>query len=239
MCLSFDPRIGSNRHKFKTPLLLSKIVVGWTSESCIQALWRGSKRAFPDKVSGCSAPKPHQNLIRRGGWSGAEPQVYALILAPLWAAHVEPSSSLKEYSCSSRLRLSDLGYCRTGESVLLQTELENRELRLNYSRPERTSPQEIIDSVKEVEAQMVVPLLTGTRVSKGLTQRQLAQAIGCSQGRISKLGVRPGRRFAIARPHRLYAGDRRERLVNDRCADLSGAHQASCSSTATIVRRTS
>jgi len=49
------------------------------------------------------------------------------------------------------------------------------------------TPQEIIDSVKEVEAQMVVPLLTGMRVSKGLTQRQLAQAIGCSQGRISKL----------------------------------------------------
>ena len=34
---------------------------------------------------------------------------------------------------------------------------------------------------------MVVPLLTGMRVSKGLTQRQLAQAIGSSQGRISKL----------------------------------------------------
>ena len=71
MCLSFDPRIGSNRHKFKTPLLLSKIVVGWTSGSCIQALWRGSKRAFPDEVSGCSAPKAHENLVRRGGMARA------------------------------------------------------------------------------------------------------------------------------------------------------------------------
>jgi len=49
------------------------------------------------------------------------------------------------------------------------------------------NPQELIDSVKEVEAQRLVPLLTGMRVSKGLTQKELAQAIGCSQGRISKL----------------------------------------------------
>jgi hypothetical protein len=31
---------------------------------------------------------------------------------------------------------------RSAERVLLQTELENRELRLNYSRPERTSLDE-------------------------------------------------------------------------------------------------
>ena len=49
------------------------------------------------------------------------------------------------------------------------------------------TPQEIIDSVKEVECQLVVPLLAGMRVGKGLTQKELAQAIGCSQGRISKL----------------------------------------------------
>src|SRR5262249_24596680 len=49
------------------------------------------------------------------------------------------------------------------------------------------APQDIIDSVKEVEGQLVVPLLAGMRVSKGLTQKELAQAIGCSQGRISKL----------------------------------------------------
>ncbi|MBV8212253.1 MAG: transcriptional regulator [Verrucomicrobia bacterium] len=47
--------------------------------------------------------------------------------------------------------------------------------------------KEIIDSVKEVEAQTAVPLLVGLRVSKGLTQKDLAKAIGCSQGRISKL----------------------------------------------------
>jgi transcriptional regulator with XRE-family HTH domain len=47
--------------------------------------------------------------------------------------------------------------------------------------------QESIDSVKEVEKQVAVPLLAGLRVSKGLTQKELAQAIGCSQGRISKL----------------------------------------------------
>ena len=49
------------------------------------------------------------------------------------------------------------------------------------------TPQEIIDSVKEVESQVAVPLLAGMRVAKGLTQKELAQAIGCSQGRISKL----------------------------------------------------
>jgi transcriptional regulator with XRE-family HTH domain len=48
-------------------------------------------------------------------------------------------------------------------------------------------PQEMIDSVKEVEAQTTVPLLVAMRVSKGLTQKELAKAIGCSQGRISKL----------------------------------------------------
>jgi hypothetical protein len=37
--------------------LLSKIIVSWTSWSCIQALWRGSRKAFPDEVSGFSAPK--------------------------------------------------------------------------------------------------------------------------------------------------------------------------------------
>jgi transcriptional regulator with XRE-family HTH domain len=47
--------------------------------------------------------------------------------------------------------------------------------------------QESIDSVKEVEAQIALPLLAGLRVSKKLTQKELAQAIGCSQGRISKL----------------------------------------------------
>ena len=37
--------------------MLSKIIVSWTSWSCIQALWRGSRRAFPDEVSAFSAPK--------------------------------------------------------------------------------------------------------------------------------------------------------------------------------------
>ena len=49
------------------------------------------------------------------------------------------------------------------------------------------TPQEISDSVKEVEAQQAVPLLAGMRVAAGLTQKELAVAIGCSQGRISKL----------------------------------------------------
>jgi transcriptional regulator with XRE-family HTH domain len=49
-----------------------------------------------------------------------------------------------------------------------------------------TSP-EIVDSVKEVESQDLVPLLTGIRVARGLTQKQVAELIGCSQGRISKL----------------------------------------------------
>jgi transcriptional regulator with XRE-family HTH domain len=49
------------------------------------------------------------------------------------------------------------------------------------------TPQHIIDSVREVEAQSAVPLLAGMRVSKGITQKELAQAIGCSEGRISKL----------------------------------------------------
>src|SRR6516165_6527751 len=62
MCLSFDPRIGSNRHKFKTPLLLSKIVVGWTSGSCIQALWRGSKRAFSRRGFGVFRAKGEREL---------------------------------------------------------------------------------------------------------------------------------------------------------------------------------
>ena len=85
MCLSFDPRIGSNRHKFKTPLLLSKIVVSWTSGSCIQALWRGSKKGFSRRgfgvfrghsvagihckgvietfIPGCNSDRLLQNLI--------------------------------------------------------------------------------------------------------------------------------------------------------------------------------
>jgi hypothetical protein len=46
--------------------LLSKIIVGWTSWSCIQALWRGSSKAFPDEVSGFSAPK------RTRTWSRVE-----------------------------------------------------------------------------------------------------------------------------------------------------------------------
>lgn len=50
----------------------------------------------------------------------------------------------------------------------------------------RTS-EEIVASVKEVESQDLVPLLTGIRVAKGLTQKQVAELIGCSQSRISKL----------------------------------------------------
>jgi len=49
------------------------------------------------------------------------------------------------------------------------------------------TPQEVLDSVKEVESQELVPILTGMRVAKGLTQKQLAELMGCTQGRISKL----------------------------------------------------
>jgi len=49
------------------------------------------------------------------------------------------------------------------------------------------TPQELVESVKDVEAQTAVAMLAGMRVSKGLTQKELAEAIGCSQGRISKL----------------------------------------------------
>ena len=49
------------------------------------------------------------------------------------------------------------------------------------------TPQEIIDSVKEVENQEAVNILVSLRVSKGLTQKELADMLGCSQGRISKL----------------------------------------------------
>jgi transcriptional regulator with XRE-family HTH domain len=47
--------------------------------------------------------------------------------------------------------------------------------------------QEVLDSVTEVESQELVPILTGMRVAKGLTQKQLAELMGCTQGRISKL----------------------------------------------------
>jgi transcriptional regulator with XRE-family HTH domain len=47
--------------------------------------------------------------------------------------------------------------------------------------------QEVLDSVEEVESQELVPILTGMRVAKGLTQKQLAELMGCTQGRISKL----------------------------------------------------
>lgn len=47
--------------------------------------------------------------------------------------------------------------------------------------------QEIIDSVKDVERQHAVNVLVSLRVAKGLTQKELANLLGCSQGRISKL----------------------------------------------------
>jgi transcriptional regulator with XRE-family HTH domain len=48
-------------------------------------------------------------------------------------------------------------------------------------------PREIIDEVKDVEGQEAVNILVSLRVAKGLTQKELAAALGCSQGRISKL----------------------------------------------------
>jgi len=65
--------------------------------------------------------------------------------------------------------------------------LGKRYSRVSKMLEDTGTPQEIIDSVKEVENQVAVPLLAGLRVSKGLTQKELAAAIGCTQGRISKL----------------------------------------------------
>jgi len=47
--------------------------------------------------------------------------------------------------------------------------------------------QETIDVVKDVENQEAVNILVSMRVAKGLTQKELADLIGCTQGRISKL----------------------------------------------------
>src|SRR5271165_6718639 len=49
------------------------------------------------------------------------------------------------------------------------------------------TPQEIVDSVKDVENQEAVNILVSMRVAKGLTQKELADMLGCTQGRISKL----------------------------------------------------
>src|SRR5271157_6029833 len=49
------------------------------------------------------------------------------------------------------------------------------------------TPQDIIDAVKDVENQEGVGILVSLRVAKGLTQKELADIIGCSEGRISKL----------------------------------------------------
>jgi hypothetical protein len=57
---------GQHPNSIREHPLLSKIIVGWTSWSCIQALGRGSSKAFPDEVSGFSAPK------RTRTWSRVE-----------------------------------------------------------------------------------------------------------------------------------------------------------------------
>jgi transcriptional regulator with XRE-family HTH domain len=49
------------------------------------------------------------------------------------------------------------------------------------------TPQDIVDSVKDVENQEAVNILVSMRVAKGLTQKELANMLGCTQGRISKL----------------------------------------------------
>jgi transcriptional regulator with XRE-family HTH domain len=46
---------------------------------------------------------------------------------------------------------------------------------------------EILDAVEEVRHQQVANELAKMRVAKGLTQKQMAALIGCTQGRISKL----------------------------------------------------
>src|SRR5260370_19573157 len=47
--------------------------------------------------------------------------------------------------------------------------------------------KEIIDAVQEVENQVAVNVLVSMRVAKGLTQKELADMLGCTQSRISKL----------------------------------------------------
>jgi transcriptional regulator with XRE-family HTH domain len=47
--------------------------------------------------------------------------------------------------------------------------------------------QELLDAVEDVRHQQVTNTLAKMRVAKGLTQKQMAELIGCTQGRISKL----------------------------------------------------
>jgi transcriptional regulator with XRE-family HTH domain len=49
------------------------------------------------------------------------------------------------------------------------------------------TPQDIIESVKDVENQEAVNILVSMRVAEGLTQKELADMLGCTQSRISKL----------------------------------------------------
>lgn len=46
---------------------------------------------------------------------------------------------------------------------------------------------ELLDAVQDVRLQQVANALAKMRVAKGLTQKQMATVIGCTQGRISKL----------------------------------------------------
>jgi transcriptional regulator with XRE-family HTH domain len=47
--------------------------------------------------------------------------------------------------------------------------------------------KELLNAVEDVRHQQVTNALAKMRVAKGLTQKQLADSLGCTQGRISKL----------------------------------------------------
>jgi predicted XRE-type DNA-binding protein len=47
--------------------------------------------------------------------------------------------------------------------------------------------EEVLNAVKDVRNQQVTNALAKMRVARGMTQKQIADVIGCTQGRISKL----------------------------------------------------
>jgi len=58
---------------------------------------------------------------------------------------------------------------------------------LNEMLQDSGAQKELLHAVEDVRHQQVTNALAKMRVTKGLTQKQLADSIGCTQGRISKL----------------------------------------------------